>query len=625
MKKNFNYEKSSNYKWINMHDAVVSQELIERCTMKTAEAAVADMKNVVVVDARIEQATETRPECFHVTLSEAGYGTEPATVNVWCPINWNGRYLCCTGGGIRTFHQYEVMGREYRISMPTNALINGFATSNTDGGVPGELFSFGLDESTRAIDYELILNLAVRSTHTMSVIAKKVITAVYGRNIEYSYIQGASGGGRQTLKMAQDYPEDFDGYWSVDPAINWTGLFTTGLWPVAVYNEERHMISPKKQEFLRKMAVEQSGGKYDFIEDPDFVFDPLACIGMETEDGLLTEQDVRIAKLLYDGPRSRSGNFLWYGFRPGTHSWSTGVLGEPGAIYYKETEKGWIPIVNSLMLGYLNPWILRKSKDEYDWQDVNYKSFEKVYARSLNELHCLECNNPELFDLSQSNGKLLLTHAMNDDTIPSDGTLDYYKRVVRQMGGEESVNKYLRCFMHAGSGHTDLCQPGLSLTLAEGMTAIMKWVEDGVEPTVLDGMQYDFEQEGPIVEGKIPIYRIGGNNKSIDVKETPLYTTRLMTQADADSRFNEGSTIAEIKSDQEGAEILNKHIGYLLDNPAMSMAEGLSIAKLKKLIPQQSIKAKISECMEELFTLKTLNESQALNSKKIDRVYGKMK
>lgn len=99
-------------------------------------------------------------------------------------------------------HLYEILGRENRIIMPFNAVANGFATANTDGGVPGDVFCFGLDEETKKIDYELILNLAYRSTHSMSVIAKKVIEAVYGEKPAYSYLQGASGGGRQTLTEA---------------------------------------------------------------------------------------------------------------------------------------------------------------------------------------------------------------------------------------------------------------------------------------------------------------------------------------------------------------------------------------------------------------------------------------
>ncbi len=140
--------------------------------------AIATFSNVSLVSAELEAAREDRPEAFHVVLSEAGYGTTPATINIYCPMDWNGRFLGCTGGGVRTLHLYEVMGRENRIVMPFNATANGFATANTDGGVPGDVFYFGLDEKTGKIDYDLILNLSYRSTHSMTVIAKEVVRAV---------------------------------------------------------------------------------------------------------------------------------------------------------------------------------------------------------------------------------------------------------------------------------------------------------------------------------------------------------------------------------------------------------------------------------------------------------------
>lgn len=239
-----------------------------------------------VISAEWKPAHDNWKEVFHVVLKEEGYGTNPATINVYCPLDWNGRYLACTGGGIRTLHLYEILGRENRIVMPFNAVANGFATANTDGGVAGDVFDFGLDEETGAIDYELILNLAYRSTHTMSVIAKKVITAIYGEAPKFSYMQGASGGGCQSLTEAQLYPDDFDGYWAVDPAINWNEMFLTDCWGFMVMNNENHVLASGKMEVFRTEAVRQNGGHYGFIETAKMPeFDPASCIGMDSKDG----------------------------------------------------------------------------------------------------------------------------------------------------------------------------------------------------------------------------------------------------------------------------------------------------------------------------------------------------
>lgn len=605
MAQKFTYETTAINRWIRTEKNPDAEALKARCTEGTITGALSAFPNVSLVSVQLEDAKEDRPRAFHIILREEGYGTTPATINIYCPLDWNGRFLGCTGGGVRTLHLYEVMGRENRIVMPFNAISNGFATANTDGGVPGETFYFGLDEETGKIDYDLVLNLAYRSTHTMTVIAKAVIETVYGEKISYSYLQGASGGGRQTLTEAQLYPEDYDGYWSVDPAINWTGLFTAFLWPLVVMNEEKHIVSPAKQELFRSEAIRQSSGTYDFIECSDLPdFDPYSCVGLEAKDGPVTTEDARVAKRIFDGPHTRDGHFLWYGFRPGTHFWSSGILGEPGGCYYKQQEDGsYIPVINALSAYYVNSWLKRDMS--YDWQNITYREFEEVFYQSLRDMGCLECNNTDLKNAADCKAKILLTHAVNDDTIPSDGTLDYYKRVVERYGSEAEVNQYLRLFMTPGGGHTDLVQPGLSLTMAEGMTAVMKWVEEGEEPTVLSGIWYDFEQNAPLLTGKVPLYHLGGENRSYDITEMPAYATRNTgSLASADSRFNEDSTIQEIQADPEGHEILTRHIGYLLENPAMASAAGMTIGKLKKFIPQQSIKAKVTLCMEELFALK---------------------
>lgn len=515
----FSYEKTAINRWLKTEKNPNTDALKARCTKETVQKTISAFPNVSLISAAIEPAMEDRPESFHIVLSEAGYGTTPATINIFCPMDWNGRFLGCTGGGVRTLHLYEVMGRENRIAMPFNAISNGFATANTDGGVPGEAFAFGLDE-------------------------------------------------------------------------------------------EKHIVSPQKMELFRSEAIRQSHAEYDFIESADMPdFDPYSCVGLEAKDGIVSKENARIAKIIFDGPRTRDGHFLWYGFRPGTHFWSSGILGEPGGCYYKQLEdSSYIPVINTLAANYINSWLKRDMN--YNWQNITYREFEELFYQSLRDMGCMECNNIDLYNASQCSAKILLTHAVNDDTIPSDGTLDYYKRVVARYGNESEVNRYLRLFLTPGGGHTDLVQPGLSLTMAEGMTAIMKWVENGEEPTVLSGLWYDFEQNAPILTGKISLYQFDGKNRCFDLAETPAYATRNTgSLASKDSRFNEDSTIKEIKADTEANEILNRHIGYLLENPAMASAEGMTIGKLRKFIPQQSIKAKITTCMEELFALKETNTS----------------
>ena len=52
----------------------------------------------------------------------------------------------------------------------------------------------------------------------MTVKAKAIIAAFYGNGPQLSYWNGCSAGGKQALKEAQRYPEDFDGIIAGAPA-----------------------------------------------------------------------------------------------------------------------------------------------------------------------------------------------------------------------------------------------------------------------------------------------------------------------------------------------------------------------------------------------------------------------
>ena len=85
------------------------------------------------------------------------------------------------------------------------ALRRGYATSSTDTGHEGGSASFALGHPEKLIDY------AYRSEHEMTVAAKAIIAAFYGKGPRLSYWNGCSAGGKQALKEAQRYPQDFDG------------------------------------------------------------------------------------------------------------------------------------------------------------------------------------------------------------------------------------------------------------------------------------------------------------------------------------------------------------------------------------------------------------------------------
>ena len=81
----------------------------------------------------------------------------------------------------------------------------------------------------------------------MTVKSKAIIAAYYGDGPKLSYWNGCSAGGRQALKEAQRYPEDFNGIVAGSPGINWTGRAAQAVWIAqANHKDEASAIPPAK-------------------------------------------------------------------------------------------------------------------------------------------------------------------------------------------------------------------------------------------------------------------------------------------------------------------------------------------------------------------------------------------
>ena len=63
---------------------------------------------------------------------------------------------------------------------------------------------------------------------------KALVSLYYGKAPKYTYYDGHSQGGRQGMKLAQEYPELYDGYMIAQPALSIAKFGTAGLYPQIV-------------------------------------------------------------------------------------------------------------------------------------------------------------------------------------------------------------------------------------------------------------------------------------------------------------------------------------------------------------------------------------------------------
>jgi feruloyl esterase len=159
-------------------------------------------------------------------------------IEVWLPTkaNWNhiirsygsggwaGGYhtdvtrIGGTGAG-NVFHLAAV-GTGYVVSTSGH----GHDGSNANGGNPS--FAMNPDGSINTVLWH---DFAERSMHELAVKTKALVKSFYGKPQRHAYWDGFSTGGRQGYKIAQRYPDDYDGILAGAPAFNWTRFITAEL------------------------------------------------------------------------------------------------------------------------------------------------------------------------------------------------------------------------------------------------------------------------------------------------------------------------------------------------------------------------------------------------------------
>ncbi|MBR5947773.1 MAG: tannase/feruloyl esterase family alpha/beta hydrolase [Clostridia bacterium] len=393
-------------------------------------------------------------------------GVHEETVTVWSPLAWNDRFIGTGGGGTATG------GAQY-IKRPRNtsrgqtlpkAVMNGFTAATTDAGNGKKQWAV----QKGVFDWERYENWRSRSTHFMTVIGKRIAEILHERPVQYSYFHGGSGGGRQAMVEAQEWPKDYDGIWASCPAINWTKFLTEGYWALAVMNDAGTVLPAAKMKRMTAAVRDSVGGEAAFYRRTDRVdFDPFSMVG---KDGF-TKTDAEIIRQLWDGPRRPDGSFLWYSFRPGVQFWN--VVVPVGGYYYQLLTKRPRPFFLSR---HHLCWVTENER--FRGYDMTRAEFVRLFDRSVEKFSAAAADNADLSAFRAHGGKLMIDHGTADPLIPVDGTIDYWRRV-------EHKDDFLRLYITPGDGHGTCDYFGPGLTETTGMRALIAWVEQGKAPAEL--------------------------------------------------------------------------------------------------------------------------------------------
>lgn len=369
-------------------------------------------------------------------------------VEAWLPDSekWNGRFLGLGNGG--------AAGKINPGSLAASSAA-GYAVATTDlGTAPNPDSGIG--------NAEVWKDFGFRATHLMTVAAKQLVRALYGKGPEFSYFMGGSTGGQQAVQEAQRYPGDYDGITAAVPAHCRTPLHAYFLWNDQILRkcpftaEQEAAVIAAANEFMAAREIPPAAGR--FVSDPRCsAKDIEAVIALaRKKDASLTDAHAAALQKLFDGPRHAvTGERLFNG----------------------------IPLGASLSAAhghlYLFNWVFGKDKA---LEDINFGADLDTYTAALAPY--LNAENADLSAFEKRGGKLIATTGAADSVVPPQATIDYYERVVEHFGSLEKVRSFFRLYLVPGMAHGG--GPGVNQA-PNLLDAIRAWCENGSAPGALTG------------------------------------------------------------------------------------------------------------------------------------------
>lgn len=384
-------------------------------------------------------------------------------VELWLPDaeKWNGRFLGLgNGGAAGNINPDRFVG----------PLSGGYAVATTDmGTAPNADSGVGNPEVWKDFGF--------RATHLMTVAAKQIVAAAYGKCPDYSYFNGGSTGGQQGLQEAQRYPEDYDGIITAIPAHCRTPLHAYFLWNHQILlktpftqSQEAAVIAAGNEHMAARETPPVAG---KFVSDPrrdSADIEAVIALALK-KDATLTAAHADALRKLFDGPRHAvTGERIFEGIPFGSS-----ILAAHGHLY-------------------LFKWAFGADKK---FEDINFGPDIDDYTAKLAPY--LNAENPDLSAFEKRGGKIIMTSGSVDSIVPTHATLDYYERVIEQTGGLARTQEFFRFYIIPGMAHGG--GPGIQTT-PDLVKLLRAWREQGVAPEALPAKRV----VNGVTEMEMPIY-----------------------------------------------------------------------------------------------------------------------
>ena len=205
-------------------------------------------------------------------------------------------------------------------------------------------------------------------------------------------------------------------------------------------------------------------------------FDPRTLLGKlfkcEGVDATFTKVATDAVAATWQGYRSSTGEFLWYGYGHDAHMF--GAIG-PLATQCDGDN------CQSLRFSITDTWIryFVARNEKLDLMTISDEELDDLFIASANEYSSvIGTSDANLSRFRKAGAKLLSWHGLADQLIPANGTIEYADRVLEM---DPRAQDYYRLFLAPGADHNATSE----MSPENPLKALVNWVERGTEPETL--------------------------------------------------------------------------------------------------------------------------------------------
>ena len=409
------------------------------------------------------------------------------------PLAWNGRFFYQANGGIDGVVQ-PAAGRLTGGAPRDSALNRGFAVISSDAGhAANQNPWFGLDPQAR-LDY------GYNAVGTLTPMAKSLLTTLYGKPPDRSYIAGCSNGGRHAMVAASRFADQYDGFLAGNPGFNLPQAAMAQMYGAQQYAKVAKpddkglpdlasAVTPAEFGLLSRRILERCDA-LDGLAD-GAVADTAACqrefrlerdvptCQGERSGQCLTASQKQVLANVMRGPRNGKGEAVYASF-----PYDPGISGQSWAFWEFVAAQRLDPGGAFI---YLTPPMGRK--EFVAMGGLRYalgldmdKDASKIFASApgypvSSMMFMTPPQATRLDGLRNHGGKLLVYHGTADPVFSFSDTAAWYEALGTAHGARQS--SFARLFAVPGMNH---CSGGPTADQFDALEHLVTWVEKGTAP-----------------------------------------------------------------------------------------------------------------------------------------------